>query len=300
MLDTQPAIARLLDAVTPFVTRHPGPSMRDTPLPRLRVWSSMRATPPVPSMFEPMFYVVLQGTKVLTIGGTKLALSTGDCAASSFGMPYVGEVAEASPAAPYIAISLQLDVGMLANVMLDMPRVEDRWVCSAAGGRLTGALGDAFCRFVGLAGLPEDLAMLGRPYETELYYRLLQSPMGDTLRQLGPRDDRHRQIKVAADWLQTNQDKPVVVSELAESVGMSLTSFHRHFKAVTGYSPLAFQRQIRLLEARRLLAAGGVSVSRVAYAVGYQSPSQFSREYKSLFGTPPADDLARPEGRSGP
>lgn len=300
MLDIQPAVTRLLNAVTPFVTRHPGTFVRETPVPRLKIWSSTRPAPPTPALFEPMFYVVLQGTKVLHIGGTRFALTTGDCAASSFGLPYVGEVAEASAAAPYIAISLELNVGMLANVMLDMPKVEDRWVCSAAGSTLTGSLGDAFCRLVGLMATPDDLAILGRHYEIELYYRLLQSPMGDTLRQLGQRDDRHRQIKNAADWLQANPDKPVIVSELATSVGMSLTSFHRHFKAVTGYSPLAFQRHIRLLEARRLLAAGGVSVSRVAYAVGYVSPSQFSREYKTMFGGPPADDLARPESNTGP
>ena len=289
-------VDRLLAEATPFVTRLPGANAVKTPAPRLTVWSSTRGTPPTPAMFSPMFYAVLQGTKVLRLGEKHFSLSAGGCAASSFGLPFTAQLENATPAAPYIALCLDLDVDLLVEVMLDMPRVEDRWVCSAAGGRLDGAIGEAFVRLVGLLSAPGDRAMLGWHYERELYYRLLQSPMGDTLRQLGQRDNRLRQIKTAADWLTTNPDKAVVISDLAASVGMSQTSFHRHFKAVTGFSPLAFQRQMRLLEARRLLLAGGVGVSRIAYAVGYISPSQFSREYKTLFGEPPVASLAKSKG----
>jgi AraC-like DNA-binding protein len=288
-------VNRLLDAVVPYVTRHPGSYGIATPLSRLTVWSSTHPTPPTPAMFQPMFYAVLQGTKALTIGGHALRLSAGACAATSFGLPYVGQLEDATRAAPYVAIGLDLDVDLLTSVMLNMPKAEDRWVCSAAGGTLDGSVGKAFTRFVELLATPDDRGILGGNYEAELYYRLLQSPMGDTLRQLGRQDSRSRKIKVAADWLVTNAHKPVVVSDLAASAGMSLTSFHRHFKAVTGYSPLAFQRQARLLEARRLLTGGGLSVSRVAYAVGYISPSQFSREYKKLFGTPPTQNLGGPQ-----
>lgn len=248
-------------------------------------------------MFSPMFYAVLQGSKVMRLGEKRFDLLAGDCAASSFGLPFTAQLENATPTRPYIAIRLDLDVDLLVEVMLDMPRVEDRWVCSASGGRLDGAVGETFLRLVGLASAPDDRAILGRHYEREFYYRLLQSPMGDTLRQLGQRDNRLRQIKTAADWLTANANKPVVMSDLAASVGMSQTSFYRHFKAVTGFSPLAFQRQMRLLEARRLLSAGGLSVSRVAYAVGYVSPSQFSREYKSLVGEPPVASRARSKGR---
>ena len=293
MIDRFFSVNRLLDAVTPYVTRQPGSYSIATPLSRLTVWSSTHPTPPTPAMFQPMFYAVLQGAKALTIGGHDLRLSAGACAATSFGLPYVGQLQDATRGSPYVALGLDLDVDLLTSVMLDMPQAEDRWVCSAAGGMLEGSVGTAFTRFVELLATPDDRAILGRNYEAELYYRLLQSPMGDTLRQLGRRDSRSRKIKIAADWLVTNAGKPIVIPDLAARAGMSLTSFHRHFKAVTGYSPLAFQRQARLLEARRLLTRGGLSVSRVAYAVGYISPSQFSREYKGLFGTPPAQDLAR-------
>lgn len=293
MIEQPSVVARLLDLANAYVTRQPGTYALDTPLPRLTIWSSTRPTLPTPSMFEPMFYAVLQRKRALTIGGSRFELLPGTCAATSFGLPFIGQLTNATSASPYVSIRLDLDVDLLTDVMLDMPKTEDRWVCSAAGGSLEGALADACIRFVGLLEAPDDRMVLGRNYEAELYYRLLQSTMGNTLRQLGRRDSRSRRIKVAADWLSTNMDKPIVISDLAASVGMSLTSFHRHFKAVTGYSPLAFQRQIRLLEARRLLIAGGISVSQVAYSIGYASPAQFSREYKGLFGTPPATDLAR-------
>jgi AraC-like DNA-binding protein len=246
-------------------------------------------------MVQPMFYAILQGTTVLTIGGNRFALSAAECAATSFGLPFIGQLENATPQSPYIAIRLDLDIDLLTNVMFDMPNAEDRWVCSAARGTLDGSVGDAFARLVRLLAAPEDRAVLGRHCEIELYYRLLQSPMGDTLRQLGRHHDRSRQIKTAADRLCANADKPVAIPQVAASVGMSVTSFHRHFKTITGYSPLAFQRQVRLLAARRRLSAGGISISQVAYAAGYASPSQFSREYKYLFGVAPSADLARGE-----
>lgn len=282
----------VLRDVTPFIAPHIGPSGFPTPLPRLKIWSSNRPTPPTPSMFEPMFYAVLRGTKVVTMGGHRFELKPGHCVAASFGLPYVSQLVRASHASPFIAVSLALDTSLLVRVMLDMPKAEERWVCSAAGSKFDGHVGQAFSRFVGLLASPEDIAVLAPHHEAELYYRLLQSPMGDTLRQIGQRNSRLRQIQKAADWLCLNQDKPFIVAELAASVGMSLTSFHRHFKAVTGYSPIAFQRHVRLLEARKLLITGNANVSAAAFAVGYLSTSQFSREYKRMFGTPPLTDLS--------
>lgn len=172
-----------------------------------------------------------------------------------------------------------------------MPKRDDRWTCAVAAGDLNGPVGEVLARLVGLLRTPGDVGMLASHYEAELYYRLLQSPMGDTLCQIGQRNDRFQQLKTAADWLAANHSEPMHIPDLAAAAGMSVTSFHRHFKAVTGFSPLAFQRHIRLVEARKLLAAGTANVSRVAYQLGYHSPSQFSREYKSMFGSSPVADL---------
>jgi len=293
MTYSESAARRLLDDVALYTASQPGLAGRSTPIPRLAVWSSTTVTPAMSAVFEPMFYAVLRGTKVLTMGANRFELVAGTCAASSFGLPYSHQLTGATPDHPYVGVSLHLDIDLLARVMLDMPKREDRWTCAVAAGDLDGLVGETFVRLVGLLNTPEDVGMLARQYESELYYRLLQSPMGDTLRQIGQRNDRLRQIKAAADWLGFNNREPVVIPDLAASAGMSVTSFHRHFKAVTGYSPLAFQRHMRLMEARKLLVAGSANIAGVAYEVGYQSPSQFSREYKSMFGSSPTADLQR-------
>jgi AraC-like DNA-binding protein len=286
-------VNQLLDDVTPFIAWLPGPVGRATPVSRLTVWTSTTATSPVSAVFDPMFYAVIRGTKVLTMGANRFALEAGACAASSFGLPYSHQLSGATPDNPYVGISLHLDVDKLNRVMLDMPNQSERWTCAVAAGELDGTVGQSFGRLVGLLNMPDDIDVLAPHYESELYYRLLQSSMGDTLRQIVQRNERFQQIKAAADWLGVNNSKPIAISELAVSAGMSPTSFYRHFKAVTGHSPLAFQRHMRLLEARKLLTAGSLNVSSVAYEVGYQSPSQFSREYKSLFGSSPATDFQR-------
>jgi len=240
-----------------------------------------------------MFYAVVRGTKVLTMGANRFDLPAGSSAASSFGLPYTHELTGATPELPYVGVSLHLDTDLLGRVLLDMPRQEHRWTCAVAADTLAGKAGEAFARLVGLVNHVDDIGALAPHYEAELYYRLLQGQMGDTLRQISQRGEHFLRLKAAADWLASNYKEPFIISELAATAGMSVTSFHRHFKAVTGHSPLAFQRKIRLMEARKLLAAGEASVSSVGYALGYLSPSQFSREYKRMFGKSPRSALQR-------
>ena len=154
---------------------------------------------------------------------------------------------------------------------------------------------EPFERLLRLLAAPTDSPVLAGSFKRELCYRLLQGPLGDTLRQVGRRDSRFAQVRAAADWIGGNADKPLSVAQLAAQVGMSATSLHRHFKAVTGYSPLAYQRYLRLLEARRLLLASAAPVTSTAFTVGYASASQFSREYKRRFGEPPVRDIGSRE-----
>ena len=295
MMDPALITRRLLDDLEPFVAARPEPRGVQTPVPRLTVWSTTTPTDPTPAAFKPMLYAVLQGTRILFMGENRFELTPGACTASSFGLPYVDQLTP-DASAPYVAVSLDFDIAKLTHVMLNMPKRQDLWTCAAAAGDLSGPVGEAFARLVALVKTPGDIDMLADPIETELYYRLLQSPMGDTLRQIGQRNARVRHIKAAADWLASHNREPVVIPDLAASAGMSVTSFHRHFKAITGHTPLAFQKHMRLLEARKLLAAGSATVSRVAFDVGYVSASQFSREYKSIFGASPVDDLPRAHG----
>lgn len=291
MASSLPLIDKINQSITPFVTKTPGAFGSETPLPGVTVWSSTHTTAPTPGVLKAMFYLVVQGEKAVTLGGNRYLLGPGDWAASALGLPYVGELTVASPTTPYIAISVDLNADIIENLMLDGTSGDGACTCSATGTNLGGAVGEVFDRYLGLLDKPGDRAVLAGAYERELYHRFLQGPMAATLRQVAQRDERTRRIKTAVDWLGANHDKPVAMADLAASVGMSLTSFHRHFKVVTGYSPLVFQRQMRLLEARRLLGAGKLSVAKVAYAVGYASPPQFSREYKSMFGAPPVADI---------
>jgi AraC-like DNA-binding protein len=293
MSDLPSTTHRLLDDIMPFIAGNRQTVGVATPVPRLTAWTSSRDTLPTPAVFEPLFYAVLRGIKVLIMGANTFDLAAGTCAVSSIGTPYTHQLTGATRERPYVGVSLHLDTDLLARVVLDMPKRDHRWTCSVAADELNGALGNAFARLVGLVNAPEDVGMLAPHYEAEFYYRLLQSSMGDTLRQIGQRGERFQRLKATADWLASNFREPIAIADLAAAAGMSGTSFHRHFKAVTGHSPLAFQRKMRLMEARKLLSAGDASISRVGYEVGYLSPSQFSREYKSMFGASPRTDLQR-------
>ena len=266
-------------------------------VPGLMIRCSTEPTAPIPALFEPVFYAVLQGSKRLTFAGRTHDFATGTCAVATVGLPFVSQVIEASPARPYVGTELRLDPGVIADLLLTMPdsAASDAPSFAAAPADLTVL--EPFSRLLRLLATPMDAPVLAGPFTRELCYRLLQGPLGDTLRQVGRRDSRFAQVRAAADWIGGNADKPLSVTQLAAQVGMSATSLHRHFKAVTGYSPLAYQRYLRLLEARRLLLAGATPVTSTAFTVGYASASQFSREYKRMFGEPPVRDVGSREPR---
>ena len=155
------------------------------------------------------------------------------------------------------------------------------------------AMWDALVRLLRLMDAPADAPLLAPMIERELLYRILQSPRGAVLRQIARTDSRLSQIQRAVKWIRAHLAEPLPVETLAGIASMSVSSFHRHFKAVTGLSPLAFHKQMRLQEARVRLLASPNAVSSVAFAVGYESPSQFSREYSRQFGIAPAKDAAR-------
>lgn len=261
-------------------------------MPRLTVWSADAPTGPVPALFEPKFYLLLQGAKRMTIAGDTFPCGPGTCAVAAVGLPFVSEVTQASADRPYLGVDLKLDPGIMAGLMLDMPDCADRSRRSITVATVDARVAEPLERLLRLLDAPGDLVVLGPQVERELYYRLLQGPMGGTLRQIGRGNTRFAQVRQAAEWISANADRPMRVDQLAASVGMSLTSFHRHFKAVTSYSPLAYQRHIRLLDARRRLASGTIGVTETAFATGYASAAQFSREYKRAFGVPPARDAA--------
>ena len=263
--------------------------------PGLTIRCSAQPTAPNPALFEPVFYVVLQGAKRLTFADRTHDFAAGTCAVATVGLPFLSQVTEASLAEPYVGVELRIDPGVvaaLASALPDAPTLEAPSFASAPG---DATVLEPFGRLLRLLEAPADAPVLAAPFLRELCYRLLQGPLGDTLRLVGRGGSRVAQVRAAADWIGGNADRPLSVRRLAADVGMSPTSLHRHFKAVTGYSPLAYQRYLRLIEARRRLLAGEAPVTTTAFAVGYASPSQFSREYKRMFGEPQVRD-ARSQG----
>jgi len=205
-----------------------------------------------------------------------------------------GQVIEATARAPYLAVSLLIDPAVVTSLVLDTatPRSEPGGLALGIG-PLTDDLQAPLLRLLRLLDTPADIRVLAPLAERELIYRLLQGPHGGLLRQIAVADSRLSQVRRAIEWIRGDIARPLRVTALASHVGMSAATFHRHFKAVTGLSPLQYQKQIRLQEARqRLLTAPG-DVTAVALGVGYESTSQFTREYGRLFGLPPAKDAAR-------
>ena len=273
-------------------TRHGSRSGIPTEIPQLTIWSAEAPTDPIPALFEPALYMLLQGLKRMTIAGKTFECRAGTCVVASVGLPFTSQVIEACPELPYLGIELRLDAGIVASLLLDMPDCTDQQSGAVSIALADESIVEPLDRLLRLLDAPSEISMLAPQFERELCYRLLQGPLGARLRQIGRHNARFGQIRMAADWIRENADKPMSVERLAASVGMSVTSFHRHFKAVTAHTPLAYQRHIRLLDARRRLASGSMNVTATAFAIGYASASQFSREYKRTFGVPPVRDAA--------
>jgi AraC-like DNA-binding protein len=282
-----------------LVMRHATPACREL-LPNLTLWTSYQPTLPTPVVYEPMLYFTLQGIKRMVVGERQLDHRPGTFLLASIDVPVVCTVIDCSSELPYLGLALQLDPAAVASLLLELPLAPER-VLDPAHDELepmtispsTRPMDDALLRLVRLVEAPEDVQLLAPMIERELLYRVLQSEHGHVLRQFARADSRLSQIHRAVKWIRSHLAEPLPVESLASVAAMSVSSFHRHFKAVTGLSPLAYHKQMRLQEARRRLLAESGAVARVAFSVGYESVSQFSREYTRQFGMPPARDAAR-------
>lgn len=258
-----------------------------TAIPRLAFWTSPGPTDLEPAIFDPKFYMLLSGRKRMVFGQRRVEYTAGRYAISSVGVPFTTQVTEASPESPYLGVELALDASLIADLLLE---VGDRVPDDAPAIAIADAdqpVSDALDRLLNVLSSPGDIPVLAPLFERELCYRLLQGPIGGTLRQVVPGHNRLAPIRTAIEWISANADQPMRVDRLAASVGMSAATFHRHFKSVTGCSPLAYQRHLRLATAREMLITDQTNVTSVAFAVGYANASQFSREYKRKFGVSP-------------
>jgi AraC-like DNA-binding protein len=210
-------------------------------------------------------------------------------------LPMMGQVVEATTDRPFLSLRLDLDLEEIARLLLELgdrtaPLAADRGLFVA---RMDEPLLDAVLRMVKLLDTPEDIAVLAPAVQREIYYRVLRGELGQRLVDLAECDGGNHRIVRAIEWLKQRFAAPLRIEELAEAVHMSPSALHHRFKAVTAMSPLQYQKHLRLHEARRLMFAGGMECAAAGYRVGYESPSQFSREYRRLFGAPPRVEIAR-------
>lgn len=266
----------------------------ETPVPRVKLFRFSGPTEPFHSLHEPAICLVVQGKKRVHVGGQVLDYDAGRFLTASVDVPVVGHVIEASAGAPYLCFKLEIDRSLLAALALEMgpPDTADPAPGVALSPTTPELLGAAL-RLLRLVETPRDIAMLAPLAERELLYRLLAGEYGARLRQLAHGDSKLSQVNRAIAWIKQNFREAFSIEALASEARMSSSALHLHFKQVTALSPLQFQKQMRLQEARRLIFAESMDAARAAHEVGYESPSQFSREYRRLFGAPPVQDVAR-------
>jgi AraC-like DNA-binding protein len=278
------SIARWTDRGDQLVTAIPGLSLfqRDEP------------TQPESRMYEPRICLIAQGAKRVLLGDDTYVYDERHFLITSVNLPTVVQIIKASPEKPCLGIILKLDQREISQLMVDSNLPLSRPQQSSRGmatGEVTLPLLTAFQRLVDLLAEPKDIPILAPIIQREIFYRLLVGDQGARLRQIASAGSQSQQIARAIDWLKDNFTRPLRIDDLATQVNMSTSTFHHHFRTLTAMSPLQYQKWLRLNEARRLMLIENQDAATVAFQVGYESPSQFSREYSRLFGEPPLRDI---------
>lgn len=284
-------------AITLALHHARGDGVHDTGVPGLQLIRASSPALPLPALYEPGLVLVLQGRKRATLGAQQLQYDPLHCLLVSVALLPLGQVTEASPAKPYLCLRLASSPQALAELLLQTAApVEGSEAAASIGLNLapvSPALMDAALRLLRLLDAPQDVPVLGPLLHREIFYRVLNGPLGPRLRHLASADSHARRIAQAIDLLRQRWDQPLRVDELARAAHMSASTLHLHFKQLTRLSPLQYQKQLRLQRARQLMLTEGLSARHAAHRVGYESASQFSREYLRLFGAPPGSELAR-------
>jgi AraC-like DNA-binding protein len=281
-----------LETLSDILVRHVHNDHRPTLVDGLSISATEQPIGSRPGISEPTLAVVVQGRKRTTVGDRVFEYGAGEFLIVTLDLPMVGQVTEASPAAPFLGFGIRLDPVEIASLLLDAPppQAKASETHSVATAKADNGLLDAAARLVGLLDAPEDAGVLAPLYRREIAWRLLTGAQQGLTRQIGITDGSLAIISRSVRWIRDHFAEPVRVEQLARLAGMSSSVFHRHFRAATHVTPIQYQKAIRLQEARLLLMSGSGDVSEIAHAVGYDSASQFSREYRRRFGAPPGRD----------
>ena len=264
--------------------------------PGIFIYQSSKPTESDISVLKPAFCFIAQGSKDVLLNDELFHYDSGHYLISTLDLPVKSNVVEASREKPYLTLRIDLDPAMVASVMM-----ESKTEVKKSGSKVKAMdvspvdadLLDAVVRLVKLLDTPDEMKLFAPPVIREIIYRLLKGRQGERLSHLVTSEGDTRRISSAVKQLRENIDQPLKIESLARELGMSVSGFHNHFKSVTAMSPLQFQKQMRLQEARRLMLAENMDVATASFRVGYEDPSYFSREYKKLFGTPPHRDIAK-------
>lgn len=282
-----------LDEVRALIASH---ASSGTSEPVEGVFLSCESQPEAPRLSTTgiVLAVIVQGKKQLTLGEQVIDYGPGEYLVTSIDLPVVGRFTQASPDEPALGFGMTLTPQAIAELLLSTGgsflRGNNDPGSALGVASVSAELLDAITRLLRLLDRPRDLLVLGPMVRREILWLLLSGPHGETVRQLGLADSKLTHISRAVQWIRDDIAAPMRVDDLAHEIGMSVSAFHRTFHAVTGTSPLQFQKQLRLQTARQLLMARTTSVSQVAFDVGYESAAQFNREYRRLFGRPPGRD----------
>ncbi len=266
----------------------------ETAIPGLSLWQRIEPTQPTSGMYELSICLIAQGAKRVLLGDDAYVYDAHHFLITSVDLPTVWQIIEASREKPCLGLVLKLDHREISQLMVDSHLPPPRAQQSSRGmatGEVTLPLLTAFQRLIDLLAEPKDIPILAPIIQREISYRLLVGDQGARLRQMASAGSQSHQIARAIDWLKGNFTRPLRIDDLATQVNMSTSTFHHHFRALTAMSPLQYQKRLRLNEARRLMLTERLDATAAAFQVGYESPSQFSREYNRLFGAPPLRDI---------
>ena len=279
----------LLHVVKRYIDRDAGAGPFVTPLPGVTITHSEHPKALAPLIFKPALCVVLQGSKASYFGGQRFDYGPGQALVVSVEMPAMSQVTHASPTLPHIGIVIEFDLAVMQSVLEKMPHAppKEKPARSVCVTHFEGPLSDCVLRMMRLLDMPDAMQELAPLTMREMCYWLLAGPHGDDIAHIALATDHTRRVIDAIHTLRREYAQAIRVERLAAIAKLSVSAFHRQFKAITSLTPLQYQKQLRLMEAQKLLLSGSANAETAALAVGYESPSQFSREYSRMYGAPP-------------